>query len=462
MTQVTVLTAKTHLGSSAPKRELWEVALARRPSFVGIQGASADHGPYYLGSSSARPSRAKIKSDLADFLPACVERGIPFAVGGCPTAGTAANVDQVLELVREIASERNLSFKLAAIYSDIPKRYLHEQLAGGRIEHLEFPDQPLTAEAIDASDHLVAYMGWEPFVAALEAGAQVIVSGRCCDDALFAAPSIRAGIDPGIAWHVGKIIECGGLVAKPVDNTIPILAEVRDDHFVVEPIGDHAACTVDSVAAHNLYERVSGFRQRGPAGTLDMTAVTYEQVTPRAVKVRGARLDPRPRNLLIEGAGLAGYRAVSIAGVRDPEVIKRLRDMQAETKRRITADVGRDDFTLTFYNYGIDGTMGEHEPLRNREPTAYEVGVVIDVVAASQEVATDVCQRVYATGHMVMYPGRVTGEGNFASPFAPDVFEVGPVYRYTVNHLVPIAGGESLFPIKLFDVRGDRWEAARG
>jgi hypothetical protein len=315
---------------------------------------------------------------------------------------------------------------------------------------------------VDASAHLVAYMGWEPFVDALEGGAQVIESGRCCDDALFAAPSINQGIDPGIAWHVGKIIECGGLVAKPVDNTIPILAEVHDDYFVVEPIGDHAACTVDSVAAHNLYERVSGFRQKGPAGTLDMSGVTYEQVSPRAVKVAGARLDPTPRNLLIEGAGLSGYRAISIAGVRDGQIIQRLRDIEAEARRRVVADLGHEEFQLTFYNYGIDGTMGEHEPLRNQPPRAYEVGVVIDVVAATQELATDVCHRIYSTGHMVMYPGRVMGEGNFASPFAPDVFEVGPVYCYTVNHLVPMEDPRALFPIQRFQVDGSRWEASRG
>src|SRR6478672_930738 len=169
MSEITILTAKTHLGGSGtPNRELFAAALAHKPVFVGIQGASADHGPYYLGAGVSRPARAKIKSELEVYVPACLERGVRFAVGGSPTGGTSANVDNVLQILREVAAEQDLSFRLAVIYSDIPKDYLHERLATERIDHLEFPDRPLTHEMVDSSTNIVAYMGWDPFVAALD------------------------------------------------------------------------------------------------------------------------------------------------------------------------------------------------------------------------------------------------------------------------------------------------------
>src|SRR6476619_110054 len=76
---------------------------------------------------------------------------------------------------------------------------------------------------------------------------------------------------------------------------------------------------------------------------------------PRAVNASGARLDATGHTVLVEGAGLAGYRAICIAAVRDAEIIKRLKEVEAEGRRRVEADLGHGDCELMFYNYGIDG-----------------------------------------------------------------------------------------------------------
>ncbi|MBI2847350.1 MAG: acyclic terpene utilization AtuA family protein [Chloroflexi bacterium] len=461
MQEIRIVSAKTHLGPSGAKvnPRAFLTALERKPQFVGIQAGTGDYGPHYLGTGSSKLSHSSVKFDLEMFVIPCLEAGVPFVLGGCPTAGTKSCVDWTLDILREIAVERQLKFKLATIYSDISKEYLLRRLGEReRIRHLELPGHDLTAEDVEASTNIVAFMGWEPFIRALDTNADVIFTGRCCDDAIFSAPAVRAGFDPGIAWHTGKIIECGGMAAKPVRNDIPMVATVRDGYFLVEPMGENVRCTVESVTAHNLYERASAFQQKGPGGTLDISGVQYEQHDERTVKVSGSKFIKGQYQVLIEGAGLAGYRSIFAAGVRDPEVIRRLRDFQKAAEQRAREELkGQGDFKVIFHNYGIDGAMGEYEPNREKPTPSYEVGIVAEIVASTQTLASDVCQRLYGTMHMMMYEGRVKGEGNLATPFSPLTIEAGPVYRYTINHLLPLKDPYELFPMKVFQVAGSDW-----
>lgn len=460
MKEFVVVSCETHLGTMLPDQASFNAALERKPGFVGVQAATGDYGPYYLGTGTSKRSHSSVKANLEIFLIPCIERGIPFALGGAPLAGTKSCVDWTLEIVKEIAAKHRLQFKLAVIYSDVSKGYLLQRLSRGeRIKHLELPEHFLTAEDVEASTNIVAFMGWEPFIRALDAGADVIITGRCCDDATFSAPAIRADFAPGLSWHMGKIIECGAMAAKPVTLNVAMVATVREDHFLVEPMGKDVRCTVESVAAHNLYERASAFQQKGPGGILDMSQVKYEQHDERTVKVSGSKFVKGQYQVLLEGAGLAGYRSISVAGVRDPEVIRRLQDFQQAALQRVGEEIREaGDYKVIFHNYGMDATMGAYEPNRGRPNPSYEIGAVTEVVASTQKLASDVCQRLYERIHMTMFPGRVTGEGNYATPFSPLVMETGPVYHYTVNHLLPLKDPCELFPLKLFQVFGSDWK----
>jgi len=73
----------------------------------------------------------------------------------------------------------------------------------------------LTPAVVEESENIVAQMGVEPFIKLLEAGAQVIVAGRSYDPAVFAALPISLGYDPGLALHLGKILECAAIAATP-------------------------------------------------------------------------------------------------------------------------------------------------------------------------------------------------------------------------------------------------------
>ncbi len=97
----------------------------------------------------------------------------------------------------------------------------------------------------------------------------MIVSGRSYDPSPTAAMAIRAGFDPALAWHMGKIMECGALCAEPVGRNV--MGYLRRDHFEIEPLNPAERCTTASVAAHTLYEKTHPFLLAGPGGTLDLS-----------------------------------------------------------------------------------------------------------------------------------------------------------------------------------------------
>ena len=76
-------------------------------------------------------------------------------------------------------------------------------------------------------------MGIHPIITALDAGAKYIFAGRSCDVALFAADMVRKGIDAGLAYHVGHVLECGALACDPGSPSDCLVAEVFDDGSAV-------------------------------------------------------------------------------------------------------------------------------------------------------------------------------------------------------------------------------------
>jgi len=80
-------------------------------------------------------------------------------------------------VIRNVAEELGLHFRMAIIHAEIEKEYVNAKLDEGKISPLG-PVPDLTREEVDASVRIVGQMGVEPFVKALEAGAQVIVAVR--------------------------------------------------------------------------------------------------------------------------------------------------------------------------------------------------------------------------------------------------------------------------------------------
>src|SRR3546814_1696698 len=93
------------------------------------------------------------------------------------------------------------------------------------------------------------------------------------------------------------------------------------------PIYPARRCTPLSVATHSLHENASPCLHVEPGGLLDTSDCRFEAISDRAVRVSGMKWVPAEQyTVKIEGAELAGYRALTICGTRDPLLIGRFDD----------------------------------------------------------------------------------------------------------------------------------------
>ena len=158
--------------------------------YVATDAGSTDPGPYYLGSGVPMTHREGLRQSLEGMLVATRKRGIPLLIGSAGIAGRREQVDLFRDLILEIARERELPrLYLATIYADVPDQTVKAALAEGRISPLG-PVPPLTQDTVASTEHIVAMMGAEPLMAALERGADVVLGGRSSDAALFTAFSL--------------------------------------------------------------------------------------------------------------------------------------------------------------------------------------------------------------------------------------------------------------------------------
>ena len=422
------------------------------PHFIGQDAGSTDMGPYYHGTGKTFLPLATYRHDLSIMLRAARAKRIPLIVGSALTSGANVSLAQAVEIVREIAREDGLSFRMAVISAEIDKADLKRRNAEEAFEALG-PDA-LTNDVIDRCGPIVAQMGVEPFMKALDAGAEVIIAGRACDDVIFAALPMLKGFDAGLSLHCGTILECAGLSAVPTDLAEPLIGRVRRDHFEVEPCHPDHRCTTVSVAGHSLYERGDPCLQPGPGGMNDLTHAQFIQLDERRVKVTGSRFIPDARyRVKLEGAEHLGYRSVVLVGIRAPYMIAALDMLFADVRERAEARFGlaSQGVQLNFSVYGKNAVMGKLEPVTESHP--HEVAVLIDAVAPEQELATGVAMFVRGTLQHASYPGIVNTAGNMAYPFSPFGVPLGPAYRFAVYHLMPLADPCECFPMTLEEVR---------
>jgi len=448
--QTTFISLCGLLGYGYPPESLRR-GLARSPDFIGVDAGSTDPGPYYLGAGAAFVKDLQVRRDLEPALLAARRNDIPLIIGTAGGAGARPHVDHFLDIIYDLARRNDLHFKLAVIYADVDQDVVLQRLDAGRIRPCG-PVPPLTPRGIRASVNLVGQMGTEPLIEALSGGADVVVAGRCCDAAIFAAVPIARGLDAGLALHCAKIAECGALCARPAGANDALIATVRPDHFVVEPADPERSCTPESVAAHSLYEQPDPTLFVEPEGTVDMSGSAFAAEGERSVRVSGTVLRPHHRPAVkLEGASLVGHRAITLAGLRDPLLQKHLGDVISSVRATVATSLGDavapDAYTLRFLRFGAAGEPPPAAPFAEH----CEAGLVIDVVAQTQELADSVVSLARSTALHQSFPGRKATAGNLAFPFSPSDLQAGPVYEFSVYHLMDLAD-ETLFPVHYVDV----------
>lgn len=439
MKSIRVLSATGMLGSGLREESLRR-AMTLKPDFIGADSGSTDPGPHHLGSEETHFSDAAYKRDLRLMLLAGRAAKIPVIVGSACTSGTDNQLAKLAGIARDIAREEKLSFKLALIGSEQDKGYLKRRLAEGRIKPLANAPA-LDAAVIDRSSHIVGMCGIEPYIEALNQGAEVIIAGRSSDTSIFAAMPVMRGINPASAWHAAKILECGAACVVLRKYPDCMFATVDDGGFTIEPPNPDYRCDPASVASHNLYENSSPYLLYEPSGQLNTETARYEAVSDRAVRVSGSTFKPAERyTIKLEGAELAGYQSLILGAVRDPIILRQfdswLDGLLKAAKDRIAAVMGagiEKKYRLDVRVFGKNAAMGVLEP---ETALGHEVGVLFQVTAETQDLATALAKSV---GHIaVHYPvpewtGLIT---SLAFPYSPAEINRGASYRFNMNHVV--------------------------
>lgn len=230
-----------------------------------------------------------------------------------------------------------------------------------------------------------------------------------------------------------------------------MIATMREDSFDLTPLSPKERCTPLSVAAHTLYEKTRPDRLPGPGGALVLDNASYEQLTEKTVRVRGAIFEPAAYQVKLEGVEKLGYRTIFIGGIRDPILIGQidtfLEEVRAYTQNLFSELDKSPKCQLLFHFYGRNGTMGPIEPSPN---AGHDLGILGEVVAPSQELSYTIANNARASILHMPYKNQVATTGNFASPLSPHETPAGPVFRFNIYHLVDLQVGEET---KLFLVK---------
>ncbi|KAI1627978.1 hypothetical protein EDD37DRAFT_287544 [Exophiala viscosa] len=318
--------------------------------------------------------------------------------GALNPAGLARRVSQYLD-------ELGLSgVKVCWVTGDnVTDKVRHGLL--GEIHHLDSIGSELD---LSSSELLTAnvYTGCAGIVQALEAGADIVICGRCCD----ASPVM------GLAtwWHAwkpdefdrlagslmgGHLIECGAYVtggnycgAAEIPRLHHVgypIGEIDHDGTVVitKPRGTNGLISVDTCKAQLLYE-IQGFYYLNADCIADIQGCELLQLAPNKVQLRGVKGLPPPSTAKLAVCLLGGYQAElsSFAAGLDT-------DFKFELfKRQLLGSIDSSKFTIfSIEKYGTAG----NDPRSQKQST---VQFRVFIQAAHKEAIRDFKKAIFYNG----------------------------------------------------------------
>jgi hypothetical protein len=324
-----------------------------------------------------------LEERMRAVLPACVAGGIQIV-----TNMGAANPLAAARKTAEIAKSLGLSsLKIAAVIGDD----VLEACRDGDLPIMEFEGtiKQLGNRLLSAN----AYLGAEPMAKALSAGADIVITGRASDPALFLAPMIHAFGWAMDDWNLlgqgtvaGHLLECagqitGGYFADPGYKDVPDLARLgfpigevgEDGSLVITKVeGSGGAVTAQTCKEQLLYEVHDPTQYIQPDVVADFSQVRVEEIASNRVRVSGGRGTQRTATLKVSVGyvdSFIGEGQISYAG---PGALARGR-LALEIVRERLKLTGVAASELRFELIGVDSLHGPQVSTHAREP--YEVRV---------------------------------------------------------------------------------------
>ena len=333
-------------------------------------------------------------------LPACVRGGVKIIANF-----GAANAPAAAALVGDIARELGFpDINIATVTGDDVRHLLEADMEiwefGGTVADLE-------GEVIAAN----AYLGIEPIVEALEAGADIVITGRVADPSLFVAPLVYefgwAQDDwprIGQASEVGHLLECSAYVTGGNYRDPGYTEDIPDLHKIGFPIGEvkeDASAVITKVEGTGgigttgtcktqfVYELGDPAHHLTPDVIADYRYVELAQQGADRVRITGGAGGPRPDTLKVnigvaEGwigecesiwAGPGSLAKAKVTGIAIEELLKPLMNIL-------------EDFRLDYV--GVDSVFGAASPEPVTEPN--EVWLRVSARTRDEAAATTVSQ----------------------------------------------------------------------
>ncbi|MDB5438018.1 MAG: hypothetical protein JWM33_445 [Caulobacteraceae bacterium] len=245
----------------------------------------------------------------------------------------AANPRAAAQRTAQIARQLGLgSLKIAAITGD-------DVLTVAMASDLTMMESGATLSTLPSSPISAnAYIGAEPIVEALAAGADVVLTGRAADPSLFLAPLIHEfgwAFDDwqtlGRATATCHLLECagqvtGGYFADPPFKVVPDLANLgfplaevaSDGSAVITKLPGTGGCvTIATCTEQLLYELHDPTAYLTPDVTADFSGINLRQDGPDRVAIEGGGGGARPSRLKVSigyHEGYIGEGQISYAG----------------------------------------------------------------------------------------------------------------------------------------------------
>jgi hypothetical protein len=323
-----------------------------------------------------------LEERMRAVLPVCASKGIKIV-----TNMGAANPLAAARKTASLARSMGLSLKVAAVTGD-------DVLAA--CQQSDLPIMEFEGGISQLGNRLIsanAYLGAGPMAEALDGGADVVITGRASDPALFLAPLIHAFGWPMHDWNLlgkgivaGHLLECAGQVTggyfadphfKDVENLarlgFPIGEVGEDGSLVITKVeGSGGAVTAQTCKEQLLYEVHDPVRYLQPDVTADFSQVTIEEVGKDRVRISGGRGSERPATLKVSVGyvdSFIGEGQMSYAGPG------------ARARGQLALEIVRERLKLTgvvtnelrFDLIGVDSLHGGRVSAHANEP--YEVRV---------------------------------------------------------------------------------------
>jgi hypothetical protein len=354
---------------------------------------------YLAEVSMSLLARARLKAPDAGYPPDFVEylkphlaeiakRGIKVVSNaggvnpeGCKAALLAACAEHGVKLTIAIVAGDDLMPGIPQLRA----KGIREAVSGAPL-----PQRLLTANA---------YLGALPIKAALDHGADIVITGRCADSALAL----------GILMHefdwatddydrlaagslVGHLLECGAqgvgglhtdweLVPNWENIGYPIAECHRDGSFVItKPADTGGLVTPGTVAEQALYEIGDPAAYVLPDLIADFSQVHLSQEAPQRVRVTGARGRAPTAQYKVSATYQDGYRAVATVSIVGPQAAAKARrtgEALIARARLSFQERALPDFTATYLEtLGAEASYGPQSRMQDSREVLLRLVVV--------------------------------------------------------------------------------------